>query len=61
MPSKMVDLAMEAQTSGGLLVAVSASDADEAVSRIRDGGDIETCVVGQVATLERDSYLALRT
>ena len=40
-------LLADAQTSGGLLLAVAAADADRLVARLREGGDGAACIVGE--------------
>ena len=44
----MVDVCMDAQTSGGLLIALPARDAEAFVRRLRDDGVAEAAVVGRV-------------
>jgi len=44
----LVDLVVDAQTSGGLLVAIPADQADALVETIRAGGDPDTTIVGRV-------------
>lgn len=43
-----VDLCCDAQTSGGLLIAVAAKQADKLVEKLRAGGDTVAAVVGEV-------------
>jgi selenide,water dikinase len=43
-----LDILFDAQTSGGLLIAVSASAAPELVARLRDEGSPESAVIGRV-------------
>ena len=44
----LLDFAFDAQTSGGLLISVTADRADELVDRAREGGAVASCVVGEV-------------
>lgn len=43
-----LEFAFDAQTSGGLLISVSAERAEELVTRARDAGAEATCIVGEV-------------
>ena len=45
-------LLAEAQTSGGLLAAIAPDQAEEAVAALREAGDIESAVIGEVTDLE---------
>lgn len=44
----LVDLVVDAQTSGGLLICIEPAKADALVATIRAGGDPETAIVGRV-------------
>jgi selenide,water dikinase len=44
----MLDICFDAQTSGGLLIAVGESVADELLTRLREGGCPEAAVIGRV-------------
>jgi selenide,water dikinase len=44
----LVDLVVDAQTSGGLLIAIAADKADALVEDIRGTGDPDTAIVGRV-------------
>ncbi len=55
----MLDIAFDAQTSGGLLISVEPTRGDELVERLRASGANSSCVVGHV-TARRDSALILR-
>ena len=55
----------EAQTSGGLLAAVRADQADDVVAALHSVGDTSSAIIGEVEHLEKDSsdnpvYLELR-
>jgi selenide,water dikinase len=45
---EMVDICYDAQTSGGLLVAIAESDADDFLKALRGGGVREATVIGKV-------------
>ncbi len=47
----LLEFAFDAQTSGGLLIAVPADRVDEMLSRAHEGGAAATCVVGHVQEL----------
>jgi selenide,water dikinase len=49
LPFAVQELLCDPQTSGGLLIAVEADEADALVSSIRKAGDSAACVVGEVA------------
>jgi len=51
-----VDLLFDPQTSGGLLIAVSAEKRESLLSALKDGGVEEACVVGGVVD-RKDPYL----
>ena len=55
-----LEFAFDAQTSGGLLISVVESRADELIERARDGGAESTCIVGQVVE-RKDCSLVLKT
>jgi selenide,water dikinase len=46
--STMVDVCMDAQTSGGLLIAIAEKDAAALVARLRGDGVAAACVIGRV-------------
>jgi selenide,water dikinase len=48
---ELVDIASDAQTSGGLLIAVATEHADELVTALRECGDTSSVVVGEVRKL----------
>lgn len=54
-----VELAFDAQTSGGLLISVAADRAEELVEKARAGGAETTCIVGSVVE-KQDVALILR-
>ncbi len=57
----MVDLVFDAETSGGLMLAVPEAIADEVVQRLRDAGAPSHAVIGRFAAREPDAMaLALR-
>jgi AhpD family alkylhydroperoxidase len=47
--SAMLDLCFDAQTSGGLLVAIPKTAADAFVTRVRESGMTDAAVIGRVA------------
>ena len=53
------ELLFDPQTSGGLVIALSAEGAADAVDRLRSGGDADAAVVGRVCE-PRDDGVALR-
>jgi selenide,water dikinase len=55
-----LELAFDAQTSGGLLIAVPAPRADELVHRARQAGGEATTVIGEVIELQGHVSLVLR-
>lgn len=55
----LVEIAFDAQTSGGLLVSVSPDRADELVDRARSGGATTATIIGHVVT-RQDASLILR-
>ncbi|MCL2601638.1 MAG: selenide, water dikinase SelD [Treponema sp.] len=48
LPFAVQELLFDPQTSGGLLIAVAAREADALVSRIREGGDSAAAIIGEV-------------
>jgi len=48
LPQEMIDICYDAQTSGGLLVAVAESDADDFLKALCGGGVREATVIGKV-------------
>ena len=48
LPFAVQELLFDPQTSGGLLIAVDAGEADALVSRIRESGDESAAVVGRI-------------
>ena len=42
----------DAQTSGGLLIAVSEGKADALVKKMRDGGDTSAAIIGYIKSDE---------
>ena len=52
-----IDALFDPQTSGGLLFGVAAARADEAVARLRAGGDPAAAVIGQVTPPRPDGAL----
>jgi selenide,water dikinase len=55
----LVEVAFDPQTSGGLLIALSESDAQGLVDRLHDNGVTEAVIVGRVTT-EQDVAVRLR-
>ena len=54
-----LEFAFDAQTSGGMLIAVDESRGDELVQRVRDQGATAACIVGQVLP-QQDVALIVR-
>jgi selenide, water dikinase len=52
MDERLTAVMLDAQTSGGLLVAVRPDQAAEAVRLLREGGDDRSCVIGRVMKAE---------
>ena len=50
-PSAMLDILFDAQTSGGLLIAVAESSAEALVARLHEDGIAEAAVIGSVAAV----------
>jgi len=48
LPQEMVDIYYDAQTSGGLLIAIAESDADDFLKALRGGGVRKATVIGKV-------------
>ena len=44
----MLDILFDPQTSGGLLIAVPASDAEPLIKRMRQEGIVEAAIIGEV-------------
>ena len=57
-PSEMRTLLADAQTSGGLLLAVPEADLLELVSKITDGGDL-AAVIGRIAPARADRLVTV--
>ena len=55
LPQEMVDICYDAQTSGGLLIAIKESDAADFVKALHDEGIVAAAIVGSV--LEKGSGL----
>lgn len=55
----LVDLAVDAQTSGGLLIAIDPAKADDLVARCRGAGNPEATVVGRVLPRAGDRLVRL--
>jgi selenide,water dikinase len=55
----LLEFVFDAQTSGGLLISVSAEHAEEMVSQVRSGGVSGACVIGRV-TDKQDVSLIIR-
>jgi selenide, water dikinase len=49
----------DAQTSGGMLIALPGANAEAAVARARERGAAATCVIGEVAE-RRDKAIILK-
>ncbi len=52
-----LELAFDAQTSGGLLISVSSDQADAVVQRARQEGAGATCIVGEVVEAEQQALV----
>jgi selenide,water dikinase len=48
LPQEMVDMCYDAQTSGGLLIAIAANDADEFLKALHNAGISAAAIVGRV-------------
>ncbi len=48
LPQEMVDICYDAQTSGGLLIAIKASDAEDFVKALHDNGISAAAVIGKI-------------
>lgn len=55
----LVDLAVDAQTSGGLLIAVEAAKADDLLAKVQAAGNPEAAVVGRVVEQAGDKVVRL--
>ena len=49
LPFAIQELLFDPQTSGGLLIAVAADEAEELSARIREAGDTNAAIIGEVA------------
>lgn len=49
LPFAVQELVFDPQTSGGLLIAVAPGQAPELVKRIREAGDVNAAIIGEVA------------
>ena len=49
---QLLEFVFDAQTSGGLLISVSADRADELVNRAQEGGAVASAIVGEVLPYE---------
>ncbi|MCL2006799.1 MAG: selenide, water dikinase SelD [Treponema sp.] len=49
LPFSTQELLFDPQTSGGLLIAVAPGDADRLLSRIREAGDVDAAIIGEIA------------
>ena len=56
----LVDLSVDAQTSGGLLIAVAADKADALLQGVRDAGNPESAIVGRVTEQAGDTLVRLK-
>jgi len=57
LPFAAQELLFDPQTSGGLLIAVAPDEAGELVSRIRENGDADAAIVGEVAPRSENPVL----
>ena len=53
----LVEFAFDAQTSGGLLIAVTADQVDPLIEHARSTGAAATCLVGEVLEKEEASLI----
>jgi len=54
------DILEDAQTSGGLLIAIRADQAEDAIKALREAGDFASAIIGELVPLERkELYLHL--
>jgi selenide,water dikinase len=49
LPQEMVDICYDAQTSGGLLIAIAESDADDLLKALHSGGISAAAIIGRVS------------
>lgn len=49
LPQEMVDICFDAQTSGGLLIAIASKDAEKFLRKLHEAGFGKACVIGTVA------------
>ena len=52
-----LELAFDAQTSGGLLISVAADRADELVQQARGAGALAACVIGTVTQQQQAALI----
>ena len=52
-----LEFAFDAQTSGGMLISVNESRADELVQRVRKNGGLSACVVGRILPQEEAALI----
>ncbi len=57
LPDYMQDVLFDAQTSGGLLISVSAAKADLLLARLHEAGVVEACIIGEVVDQPRDRII----
>jgi selenide,water dikinase len=55
----LADILYDAQTSGGLLISVSPEKADEMLAGIKEAGDGEAAIVGQVVAEQKSKIIVL--
>jgi selenide,water dikinase len=52
-----LELLFDPQTSGGLLLAVAAKDAQATLTALRDAGDTQAAIIGRVTERRKDGAL----
>jgi selenide,water dikinase len=55
--SERLELAFDAQTSGGLLIAVSKSRAEQVVTTVRERGGLQAAIIGEVLSRQEVALL----
>ncbi len=55
--SERLELAFDAQTSGGLLIAVSQSRAEQVVAAVRERGGLQAAIIGEVLSRQEVALL----
>ena len=56
-PKNLIEVLVDPQTNGGLLVSLPASDSDRALKALHDAGVEEAAIIGQVKTYDGSTSL----